>query len=69
MKPIGRPRGSDNIIKKFTVAFTAGEYLAMNDRAVFEGCSMTDIIRRAVRVYLLVHKSHKKDERAESRII
>jgi hypothetical protein len=40
------------VTKKFTVSFTPEQYLAMNDRAVFEGRSMADLIRVAADQYL-----------------
>jgi hypothetical protein len=43
----GRPAGV-NITKRFTVALTARQYLALNEAALFEGATMTAIVRRAV---------------------
>jgi hypothetical protein len=43
----GRPRGV-NITKRFTVALTARQYLDLNDVALFEGATMTAIVRRAI---------------------
>ena len=50
-KKIGRPRGCD-FTKQFTTAYTPEMYLALNERALYEGCSMGKVIRRAVSEYL-----------------
>jgi hypothetical protein len=46
----GRPRLG--VTEKFTVSFTPEQYIALNDRAVFEGRFMADLIRVAVDEYL-----------------
>lgn len=43
----GRPVGR-TITKRFTVALTARQYLALNEVATFEGQTMTAIVRRAI---------------------
>ena len=41
-----------SVTKKTSVCFPAEQYLALNDRAVFEGRSMGDLIRVATDEYL-----------------
>lgn len=52
---IGRPR-SENIAKRFTIAFSIDDYIALNNQAVFEDRSMTWVVRRAVAEYLRAHR-------------
>lgn len=55
----GRPRGAE-ITKRFTVALTARQYLALNDASLFEGQTMTAIVRRAVDQELRRTASHRR---------
>lgn len=50
-KKIGHPRGRE-FTKQFTTAYTPEQYLALNERALYENSSMGEIVRRAVVEYL-----------------
>lgn len=52
-KRIGRPP-TLHITKQFSVALPVEQYIAVNDRAVYEGCSMGEVVRKAVAAFLRV---------------
>lgn len=54
-KRIGRPP-APQITKQFSVALPLEQYIAMNDRAVYDGCSMGEVVRKAVATFLRDHQ-------------
>ena len=55
-KRFGRPPNERGpVTKQFTVSFSAIEYIETNNQALREGCSMAEIVRRAVDAYLRAH--------------
>ena len=56
-----KPRGRPNLKlgKKFSVALTMDQYIAINDVAVYEGCDVAPVVRRAIDEYLRAHRVPK----------
>lgn len=54
-KRVGRPPGL-HITKQFSVALPLEQYIAMNERAVYEDCSMGEVVRKAVAAFLRDHQ-------------
>jgi uncharacterized protein YbbC (DUF1343 family) len=48
----GRPKTLLPFIRRFSVRLSAGEYITVNDRALYEGVSMAALVRLAIREYL-----------------
>ena len=55
-KRLGRPPNErGHVTKQFTVSFSPADYIDVNNQALHEGCSMAEIVRKAVDSYLRAH--------------